>query len=146
MIEMGDRVVCIKTIISDGDTACVAGREYTVLGIMESLCGHEVSLDIGTSMDSIKWFLSCDECGWRYPGDGIWWLDISLFRKLDAESESFEEVLELAGDVELTIYPPLKEGYYRGLPIFTDLVDAYEGVPMSDIIRLITKKSDERET
>ena len=31
----------------------------------------------------------------------------------------------------------MKKGFYRGLPVFVDLIDAYEGVPMSDIIKLV---------
>ena len=31
----------------------------------------------------------------------------------------------------------MKEGIYKGKPVFVDLIDLYEGIPMSDIIKLI---------
>ena len=31
----------------------------------------------------------------------------------------------------------MKEGTYRGKPVFTDLIDSYEGIPMSTIIKLV---------
>ena len=39
----------------------------------------------------------------------------------------------------------MREGYYRGLPVFVDLIAAYEGVPMSDIISLINKAKTKRD-
>jgi endo-alpha-1,4-polygalactosaminidase (GH114 family) len=36
----------------------------------------------------------------------------------------------------------MKKGFYRGLPVFVDLIDAYEGVPMSDIIKLVNDSNN----
>ena len=93
-MEIGDKVICVRGLTDNGHVACVKGEEYIVLDIMTSSCGHEVSLDIGTTMDAAEFYLFCDKCGSRFPGDGIWWLDIDRFRKIEYRSAHSELVKE----------------------------------------------------
>jgi len=106
-MEIGDKVICVKGLTDNGHVACVKGEEYIVLDIMTTLCGHEVSLDIGTPMDAAEFYLFCEKCEFRYPNDGIWWLDISLFRKIEYQSAHNELVEEALKEEKSDV--PIKE-------------------------------------
>lgn len=91
MIFPDDTVICVNASLHRDDETMLplqVGQPYTVRNTRRCLCGA-VFLDVGLPI-SKDFDIVCD-CQ-RRVNDGIWWLDVKRFRKIEPSGAETIEI------------------------------------------------------
>jgi hypothetical protein len=98
--HVGQKVICLESIIDDGDTLLTKDNPYTIMGI-QSGCKHNpwvVDVNIPFEYEN----LMCRRCSHKQVRPENWWFNENLFAPIiELSTSTVESILAEIGVEEL---------------------------------------------